>query len=362
MKYIDEFRNKEAVKYFANEIKEKSREREITLMEVCGTHTMSIYKYGIKRILPENVRLLSGPGCPVCVTDDSYIDKAIELSLNREVIITTFGDMMRVPGSKTSLEKQRADGSDIRVVYSVSDALKIANENQSKKVIFLGVGFETTSPTIASAIIFAQKNDVKNFYVMSAHKLIPPAMEALVKGGRVNIDGFICPAHVSTIIGSLPYKFLAERYNIPCVIGGFEPTDILHSIYLLVKQIIENRSEVEIQYTRAVKVEGNKKALSVINNVFEINNAEWRGIGNIDDSGLKIKKSFEEFDADFVFPIKLDVGKRVSGCICGNVLQGINTPDECKLFKSVCTPESPVGPCMVSSEGTCSAYYKYVWT
>ena len=359
MKYIDEFRNKEAVQYFTNEIRKKSKDREITLMEVCGTHTMSIYKYGIKRMLPENVRLLSGPGCPVCVTDDSYIDKAIELSLNRDVIITTFGDMMRVPGYKTSLEKQKADGSDIRVVYSVSDALKIAIENQSKKVMFLGVGFETTSPTIASAIIFAQKNNIKNFYVMSAHKLIPPAMEALVKGGKVNVNGFICPAHVSTIIGSLPYKFLTERYNIPCVIGGFEPTDILHSLYLLVKQIMENRSEVEIQYTRAVKVEGNKKALSIMNDVFSVNDADWRGIGNIDNSGLKIKKDFKEFDVDFVFPIKLKPAKKVSGCICGNVLQGINTPEECKLFRRVCTPENPIGPCMVSSEGTCSAYYKY---
>ncbi len=359
MKYIDEFRSKEASLQIASEIGKRAGGRKITLMEVCGTHTMAIYRYGIKKMLPENVRLLSGPGCPVCVTEDSYIDRAIELSCKKDVIITTFGDMMRVPGSESSLEKQKANGGDIRVVYSVLDALKVAVENPKEKVIFLGVGFETTVPTIASVILKAENENIKNFYVMSANKLIPPAMEAIVSGDKVYIDGFICPAHVSAIIGSLPYGFLSVKYNTPCVIGGFEPTDILQSIYLLVKQITENRSEVEIQYTRAVKVEGNKKAQSVIYDVFEKDDAEWRGIGVIKESGLKIKDKFKEFDAEFLFPFKYKPVKKNKECICGNILQGINTPDECKLFRNVCTPEEPVGPCMVSSEGTCAAYYKY---
>jgi len=359
MKYIDEFRNKEASLWFAGEVEKISKNKDITLMEVCGTHTMAIYRYGIKKMLPANIRLLSGPGCPVCVTSDNYIDKAIELSSKEDVIITTFGDMMRVPGTESSLDRQKANGSDIQVVYSIIDALKIAEKNADKKVIFLGVGFETTVPTVASAILQAKKMNLKNFFVISANKLIPPAMEVLVKGEKVNIDGFICPAHVSTIIGAVPYRFLSEKYHIPCVIAGFEPTDILQAVYLIVKQIAENRSEVEIQYTRAVKNEGNKKALSIIDSVFEDCDTEWRGIGVIEKSGLKIKDEFKDFDAEYLFTFTYKPVKKNLGCICGNILQGINTPDECKLFRKVCTPESPVGPCMVSSEGTCAAYYKY---
>ncbi len=359
MKYIDEFRNKEASQHIASEISEIAGDLDITLMEVCGTHTMSIYRYGIKKMLPKNIRLLSGPGCPVCVTDDDYIDKVIELSSKNDVIITTFGDMMRVPGTESNLDKQKANGHNIKIVYSVIDALKIAKENPEMKVIFLGVGFETTVPTIASAVMRADNEDIKNFLVMSANKLIPPAMEVIVKGKKVGVDGFICPAHVSTIIGAQPYKFLSEQYNIPCVIAGFEATDILQSIYLLVKQLIEKRSEVEIQYTRAVKAEGNRKAIAVIDRVFENDDAQWRGIGVIQKSGLKIKEEFKDFDAENLFRFEYKPVKKNKGCICGSVLQGINTPDECKLFRKVCTPESPVGPCMVSSEGTCAAYYKY---
>jgi len=359
MKYINEFRNKDASLKIVEDIKRVLGGKEITLMEVCGTHTMAIYRYGIKGMLPEGIRLLSGPGCPVCVTDDSYIDGAIELSRKNDVIVTTFGDMMKVPGSESSLEKEKANGSDIRVVYSVLDALNIAVENPRKKVVFLGVGFETTVPTIAYTLISAGKKGIKNFFVLSAHKVIPPAMEAIVSGDRVNIDGFICPGHVSTIIGSVPYEFLARDYGVPCVIAGFEPIDILQSIYMLVRQVSENRSEVEIQYTRSVKVEGNIKARLIVDRVFEKDDAVWRGIGVIPGSGLKIRDEFGEFNAEHVFSFEYKPVKKNNGCICGKILQGINTPDECKLFRKVCTPETPVGPCMVSSEGTCAAYYKY---
>jgi len=357
LKYVDEYRNKEIAQKILRQVKSISK-KKINLMEVCGTHTVAIFRNGIRKILPSNINLISGPGCPVCVTPISYIDEIIALSRGEDFIITTFGDMMRVPGSTSTLEKEKTDGADIRIVYSTLDALQIARNNPSKKVVFMGVGFETTSPTIASAILKAQKDEINNFAVLSVAKIMPPAMKALLEGEEVNIDGFICPGHVSAIIGSKPYNFITTQYKVPCVICGFEPLDILQSIYMLVKQVEDGRIEVEIQYERAVKPEGNKIALDKINEVFKVVDSNWRGIGNIPLSGLGIKDKYEQFNAR-KFEVEIEETKESRGCRCGEVLRGVITPPECPLFKKICTPEDPKGACMVSTEGTCAAYYKY---
>jgi len=357
LKYVDEYRNKEIAQKILRQIKSIS-EKKINLMEVCGTHTVAIFRNGIRKMLPSNINLISGPGCPVCVTPISYIDEIIALSRKEDFIITTFGDMMRVPGSTSTLEKEKTDGADIRIVYSTLDALKIAQDNSSKEVVFMGVGFETTSPTIASAVINAQKDEINNFSVLSVAKIIPPATKALLEGKEVNIDGFICPGHVSAIIGSKPYNFITTQYKVPSVICGFEPLDILQSIYMLVKQIEDGRAEVEIQYERVVKPEGNKIALDKIDEVFKLVDSNWRGIGNIPLSGLEIKDKYEQFNAR-KFEVEIEETKEPRGCRCGEVLRGVITPTECPLFREACTPENPQGACMVSTEGTCAAYYKY---
>ena len=362
MKYIQEYRNPEIIKKILKLIEKKTEkyDKNINLMEVCGTHTMVIGKFGIRGVLPENINLLSGPGCPVCVSPNSYIDKAIEFSKIENTIITTFGDMMRVPGSYSSLEKEKSKGREIKVVYSPFDALEIAEKRTDKNIIFLGIGFETTSPIVSSTIKIAKRKKIKNFYVFSGHKLIPPAMELLLKDDEVKIDGFICPGHVSTIIGKKPYNFIAENYNIPCVITGFEPLDIVESIYILIEKIMsKQKGEVIIQYKRAVKEDGNRIARKNMEDVFEEIDSEWRGLGNIEKSGLKIKNDFDEFDAEKKFEVKIPEIKKESSCICGEILKGTKKPFDCKLFAKFCNPENPVGPCMVSSEGTCSAYYKY---
>jgi len=357
LKYVDEYRNKEIAQKIFRQIKSISK-KKINLMEVCGTHTVAIFRNGIRKILPTNINLISGPGCPVCVTPISYIDEIIALSRKEDFIITTFGDMMRVPGSTSTLEKEKTDGADIRIVYSTLDALKIAQDNSSKEVVFMGVGFETTSPTIASAVLKAQKEKISNFSVLSVAKIMPPAMKALLEGKEVNINGFICPGHVSAIIGSQPYYFITTQYKIPCVVCGFEPLDILQSIYMLVKQIEDGKAEVEIQYERAVKPEGNKIAMDKINEVFEVVDSDWRGIGNIPFSGLEIKDKYEKFNAR-KFEVQIEETKESKRCRCGDVLRGVIIPSECSLFRKVCTPENPQGACMVSTEGTCAAYYKY---
>ena len=357
MKYVDEYRNKEIAQKILRQIKSISK-KKINLMEVCGTHTVAIFRNGIRKILPSNINLLSGPGCPVCVTPISYIDEIIALSREEGFIITTFGDMIRVPGSTSTLEREKTDGADIRIVYSTLDALKIALDNSSKEIIFMGVGFETTSPTIASAVVKAQKEKIENFSVLSVAKIMPPAMKALLEGKEVNIDGFICPGHVSAIIGSKPYNFITTQHKVPCVICGFEPLDILQSIYMLVKQIEDGRAEVEIQYERAVKPEGNKIALDKIDEVFKVVDSNWRGIGNIPLSGLEIKDEYEKFNAR-KFIVEREETKEPKGCRCGEVLRGVITPPECSLFRKGCSPENPQGACMVSTEGTCAAYYKY---
>jgi hydrogenase expression/formation protein HypD len=326
----------------------------IYLMEVCGTHTMAIARSGIRRMMPENLKLLSGPGCPVCVTPQETIDWTIELAKRKDVIITTFGDMVRVPGTIGNLEIYHP-----RVVYSAMDSLKIARENLNKDVVFVGVGFETTSPTIGATILEAEKKGIKNFYIIPAFKLIPPALEFIAKSKEINVDGFILPGHVSTIIGSKPYEFIAKKYHIPGCITGFEPVDILMGIRNLVGQIINNEARIDIEYKRVVKPEGNTTALKIIEKVFERIDSNWRGIGNIPDSGLTLKKEFERFDATKRYEIKIPKSKEPKGCICGQILLGIKIPPECPLFGKGCTPSHPVGACMVSSEGSCAAYYRY---
>lgn len=358
MRFIDEFRNSAAGRGLALRIQEK-KVRPTNLMEVCGTHTVAIFKHGIRQLLPEKINLLSGPGCPVCVTPNADIDKAIALAKNAQVILTTFGDMMKVPGSYSSLSQVKAVGADIRVVYSILDALKIAENNSRKSVVFLGVGFETTSPTTASAILEAERLGIDNFFFLSVHKLIPPAMRALLDSDEVHIDGFICPGHVSTIIGSQPYEFIPREYGIPCVIAGFEPLDILQAIDMLLEQISAEEPRVDIQYRRAVRKEGNPIALKYLSTVFDVTDARWRGIGIIPKSGLKLGQRYERVDADCAFKIVTRPPKEAAGCCCGDILRGVSTPHECGLFAKACTPEHPVGPCMVSTEGTCSVWYLY---
>lgn len=357
MKFINEFRNKELVSKLISEIKVISR-KEISLMEVCGGHTMSIQKFGLPALLPENINLISGPGCPVCVSSRMFIDKAVVYSKMDDVIITTFGDLIRVPGSDSSLEKEKAKGADVRIVYSPLQSIEIAKSNPSKKVIFLGIGFETTSPASAASIIKASAEGTSNFMVFSSHKIMPPAMAALIDEG-VKIDGYICPGHVSTITGSSIYTGIAEKYKLGCVISGFEPVDVLQSILMLAKQIENSNQKVEIQYSRVVKPEGNKLAQEALERVFELQDDWWRGLGVIPQSGFKIRNEFKEFDASHVLPIEVAEPEEPKGCICGDILKGLKKPKECKLFNTVCSPQNPIGACMVSSEGACHAYYKY---
>lgn len=328
-------------------------------MEVCGTHTMAIARNGIRQLLPKNITLISGPGCPICVTSQQEIDQFIKLAQFENVIITTFGDLMRVPGSHSSLQKERANGADVRIVYSTLDCLQIAEQNPDKEVVFLGVGFETTAPTIAAAILEAKRRNLKNFSVISAHKLVPPALVALLENKNVAVNGFICPGHVSVIIGGQAYQSITEKYHIPCVIAGFEPVDILQSIFMLVEQIEQGRGEVEIAYRRGVTYSGNQKARAVLDQVFEVADASWRGLGTISQSGLKIRNEYYEFDAGQRFDLSVENVVEPKGCACGEVLCGTLTPNQCSLFGNACTPDDPIGPCMVSSEGTCAAYYKY---
>jgi hydrogenase expression/formation protein HypD len=357
MKFIDEFRDKEIAEALIQRI-QKTSTRPIRLMEVCGTHTVSIFRYGIRGLLPEHIRLLSGPGCPVCVTPNIDIDLTIALSRQKDVMIVTFGDMMKVPGSTSSLQKEKAEGRDIRIIYSSLEALKIAKEFPGKKVVFLAIGFETTSPTIAVAILRTREEKIKNLFFLNSQKRIPPALRALLQTRQQGIDGFILPGHVSTIIGTKPYQFISKEFGRPAVITGFEPLDILQGISMLIEQIEANRPHVEIQYRRVVYDEGNPVALSKIYEVFEEDEGNWRGIGLIPNSGYRFKESYNKMDVRN-FDVEVEPSKEHPECLCGEVLQGIKTPLECRLFKVVCHPENPIGPCMVSIEGTCHTYYKF---
>ncbi len=328
-------------------------------MEVCGGHTMSIYKFGIPSLLPENIKLLSGPGCPVCVTSRFFIDDAVQCSRMDDVILTTLGDLIRVPGTETSLYREKSTGGDIRIVYSVLDAIKIAEENRDKRIVFPGIGFETTAPLSAAAILQAEETGLDNFYILSAHKVMPPVMAALIDEG-VRIDGYLCPGHVSVITGTGIFEPIVKNYGLGCVVSGFEPLDILQSIYMLMCQIIKGQPALENQYTRAVKPEGNKKAQELMYRVFEPASDWWRGIGTIPDSGLSLTSEYTAFDASRIFkPLPRIDSDNDCGCICGEILKGLKTPADCPLFSNVCTPVDPVGACMVSSEGSCAAWYKY---
>ncbi len=358
MKYVNEYRDPELGKKLLERIHRRSRQR-IKLMEFCGGHTVAIFKHGLRQLLPKNIEMLSGPGCPVCVTAAADLDKAIALGKIPNVIITSFGDMVRVPGSRSSLQRAKAEGADVRIVYSTQDALVIARDNPKKVVVFIGIGFETTAPTVAASILQAEQENIKNYYVLSLHKVCPPIMKAILDLGEVKINGIICPGHVSAIIGSRPYRFIAEEYHIACAVSGFEPVDILLSVERLVEQIESGKPDVEIAYRRGVKEEGNLPALRLMDTVFEIGAANWRGIGVVPRSGLNIREKYARFDAERKFTIKAEQTREAKGCICGAVLRGVSTPNDCKLFRVKCTPEHPVGPCMVSSEGSCATYYQY---
>ncbi len=357
MRYIDEFRDSDLARDVAESIRRETA-RPLQLMEVCGTHTMAIARFGIKSLLPEKLRLVSGPGCPVCVTPQSQIDRFIELGRSSDVILTTFGDMVRVPGNDSTLEMERARGADVRIVYSPLDAVTIAEENPGKRVVFFAVGFETTTPSVALAVLEAHGKGLTNVFILPAHKVIPPAMDALASDPEVAIDGLICPGHVSAILGSDVYEPLASKYRIPCVITGFEPLDILQAIRMLVRQAINGKPKVEIQYSRAVSREGNPAATRCVYTVFEPGDAEWRGLGTIPGSGLKLRPEFAAFDASMFLPE--ETASTVNEvCECGMILKGRKSPSDCRAFGTACTPERPLGPCMVSSEGACAAEYRY---
>lgn len=357
MKYYDEYRDKELSQALIAKISSITKE-DFTFMEVCGTHTMSIFRSGIKELLPENIHLISGPGCPVCVTPISDIDHIIALSRMDNTAIVTFGDMINVPGSSSSLKREKAEGADIRVIYSPSQALDIALEFPEKKVILVGIGFETTVPLLASVVLEAKEKNINNFYLLSLGKLMPPIISALLGSHEVKIDGMLCPGHVSAIIGSKPYQFIPNCYGIACVITGFEPVDILIAIYHLILQKINKNPRVENQYKRAVREEGNPTALSLINQVFFPVDSQWRGIGSVEVSGLALRPEFSGWDAGNI-SVTIETTKENKQCLCGEVLRGTATPLQCPLFRKVCTPENPIGACMVSGEGVCAAYYRY---
>jgi len=356
---VNNLNNHELLKNLSKQLKARKVNKPITLMEVCGTHTMAIHRTGLNQMLPDNLRLVSGPGCPVCVTGVSYIDTAIDMAKQHDVLLTTFGDMMRVPGSKENLSEIRSQGHAVDVVYSPLGALELAEKNKDKNIVFLAVGFETTTPTIAATVALAKQKNIKNFYVLPAHKLVIPALEALISDPDLKLDGFILPGHVSTILGSKPYDFIAKKHSMSCVITGFEAADVIQGVHMLIDQIESKDPKIEIQYKRVAHEVGNPKARALVDEIYEPCDAIWRGFGSIPMSGLKLRPAFEAFDALKAFPVTVNDEVENTGCECGAVLQGKITPPDCALYGQACTPEYPIGPCMVSSEGTCAAYYKY---
>ncbi len=359
--------DRELVDALIGKIAATCKDMKINIMEVCGTHTMAIGKSGMRQLLPANIKLISGPGCPVCVTHQGEIDNYLELAQRDKVIIATFGDLIRVPGSRAqgSLQQLKGEGAQVKLVYSTLDALKLAKDYPNNEVVFLGVGFETTVPTVAQAIIQAEKEAIGNFSVYSMHKVVPPALQALLSDQEVDIQGFILPGHVTTIIGLSPYQFVAREYKIPSVVAGFEAIDILHGIYILGQQLAKQEAKVELQYKRGVSPEGNPIARKIIEQVFIPGDAWWRGIGIIPNSGLHIRKEYSKYNAQIRF--ELPTGDRVCQeikdnqqvCSCGEILKGKKLPKDCPAFKKACTPARPLGPCMVSTEGACAAYYRY---
>lgn len=345
-----------------NELAQKAADklcRQITLMEVCGTHTTAISKSGLRSLLSDSIELLSGPGCPVCVTDQGDIDRMIAFSRLPGVVIASFGDMIRVPGTRSSLEVERARGARVEICYSPREAVTYAAQHASVEIVFLGVGFETTAPAVALSILEANAQNIKNYSVFSVHKLVPPAMRALLADPDLEIDGFILPGHVSAITGRKVFDFISSEYGIPAVIAGFEPIDIMEAIALLLQQILGKKAETINGYARLVREDGNILAKKVMEDVLEPVDASWRGFGLIPGSGLRIKKAYSRRDAAIRFPVEIPEPSLPEGCSCGEVLRGKLKPDGCPLFAAVCTPSDPIGPCMVSSEGACAAYYNY---
>ncbi len=350
---------KELVKKLADLLKNRKLENEIRIMEVCGTHTAEFFKTGVKDLFPEKLILIDGPGCPVCVTPNHYLDRGIEIAKNFKTIVTTFGDMIKVPSSYSSLAAEKAEGMDVRIVYSPMDGIRIAQENPEREVVFFSVGFETTAPSEALAILAAKEKNVRNFSILSGNKLTPPAVGALLNADEVLIDGFIVPGHVSAVIGRAPWNFIAEKYGKPGVISGFESHDLITGVLMLVDMIEKRDIAVKNNYPVVVREQGNPKAVEILYSVFEDSDSEWRGIGVIPGSGFKIRDEFAMFDAERKFPVTPPPVKEHPGCRCGELLRGVITPPECPLFGKACSPERAIGPCMVSSEGPCAAYYKY---
>jgi hydrogenase expression/formation protein HypD len=360
MRFIDEFRDSELAKRVVREIERIAEGRRFRIMEICGGHTHTIYRYGLHDVLPANIELVHGPGCPVCVLPMGKVDDAIAIAKHEGVILATFGDMMRVPGSEGSLIDAQADGADVRMVYSPLDALKLAHQNPDRKVVFFAIGFETTAPSTAVTLLHAKRLGVRNFFVFCNHVLVVPAIKALLDSPETRLDGFIGPGHVTTVIGSKAWEFIPKDYGKGIVISGFEPLDMLQAIYMLVRQLIEGKPRFDVQYTRAVRPDGNTKAKEVMAQVFELRETfEWRGLGWIEKSALKLKPEFAEFDAELHFDLPRRQVADPKVCQCGEVLRGAILPWECKVFGTACTPEHPIGACMVSSEGACAAVYQY---
>ena len=366
MKYVDEFRDPQKARFLLNEIDglvPKIKEglgRPIYIMEVCGGHTHAIFKYGIETMLPDGIELVHGPGCPVCVLPMGRVDDCVALAEMPGVIFTTFGDAMRVPGSKKSLLQAKADGADVRMVYSPLDALGIARDNPDRQVVFFGLGFETTMPSTALTILQADQEGIENFSLFCNHITIIPTIKAILDSPELQLDGFLGPGHVSMVIGTAPYRFIAQHYQRPVVIAGFEPLDVLHSLWMVLKQIAEGRVEIENQYNRVVPDGGNEEALGAVGKVFELREFfEWRGLGSIDHSGVRIRDSYAKYDAEQKFSVPAISIADPKSCQCGEVLKGVIKPRECKVFGTACTPEAPLGALMVSSEGACAAYYQF---
>jgi hydrogenase expression/formation protein HypD len=359
---LDALRSEKVARALAARIRALT-DRPTALMEVCGTHTVAVSRWGLRAMLPPDLRLLSGPGCPVCVTPVSGIDRAVAAARLPGVTVVTFGDMVRVPGSESSLEKERAGGADVRIAYSPREALALARSAPEREVVFIGVGFETTSPAIASTVLDAERARTPNFSVLPEFKLVPPALEMLAGVPGRPLDGFLCPGHVSVVIGSKAYEPVAERFNLPCVVAGFEPVDILAGIAMLLEQARRvragGRASVETQYRRAVTRDGNARAQAVLDEVFEVRDAEWRGIGVVPRSGYAFRERFRAFDAAVRFGLPETRAADESGCACGDVMLGLKAPSDCPLYGARCTPRDPAGPCMVSSEGACAAYHRY---
>ncbi len=361
MRHLDEYRDAGLAKSLLGAISRVADrcERPVTIMEICGSHTQALGRFGIRKLLPRKIRLISGPGCPVCVTSVQDVDVSLFLARLPGVIFTTFGDMLRVPGTgDESLQKLRAAGADIRVVASPLEAVALAERHADREVLFMGIGFETTTPAVAAAIMAARERGIGNLSLFSAHKSVPPAIDALLSDPLLQVDGFLCPGHVSTIIGAEAYRSIPDAGR-AAVITGFEPVDILSGILMILEQCRDERYSVEIQYRRGVHREGNRKARQIMMEVFEETDGSWRGLGDIPKSGLALREAYGDFDAHRRFVIPPFDSVEPPGCACGDILRGIRAPDGCPLFGTVCTPQNPVGPCMVSSEGSCSASFRY---